>query len=77
MNTLKMRFEATADLCGFLNICAAKAISLRNFESDRMDVVAFDTDFTLVEIKEVLQQVPDGHVMVDTVAPIAAYTGER
>ena len=31
----KMRFEATADFRGFLNLCAAKAMPLRNFEYDR------------------------------------------
>jgi hypothetical protein len=72
-----MRFEATADLCGFLNVCAAKAIPLRSFESDRMNVVAFDADLTLNELKVFLELVTDGHVMVDTVEHIADFTGER
>ena len=71
---LKMRFEATGDLCRFLNVCAAKAISVSNFASDRMDVVAFDTDHPLVVIKGLLTQIPDGHVMAETVAPIAKFT---
>lgn len=73
----KMRFEATADFCRFLNVCATKAVSVRNFASDHADVVAFDTDVTLAEIKALLERVPDGHVMVETVAPIAKYTGKR
>lgn len=73
----KMRFEATNDLCRFLNICATITVTLRNFESDGMDVVAFDTPATLAEIKALLAQVEDGHVMAETVAPIAQFTGER
>ena len=68
MPRYKMRFEATADLCGFLNVCAENTIQLRNFESGRMDVVAFEADVTLPELKELLEQVTDGHLMADTVA---------
>jgi hypothetical protein len=71
------RFETTADFCGFLNLCAAKAIPLCNFEYDQMDVIAFDADLTLNELKEFLELFTDGHVMVDTVAHIADFTGER
>lgn len=73
----KMRFEATADLCGFLNVCAANAVSLGNFASDRMDMVAFETDLPLSEIKALLAQVTDGHVMLDTIAPIGNFTGKQ
>jgi len=73
----KMRFEATADLCRFLNVCADKAVSVRNLESEHSDVVAFDTDVTLSEVKGLLAQVVDGHVMAETVAPVARFTGVR
>jgi hypothetical protein len=63
MPRYKMRFEATADLCGFFNVCAAKAIPLHDFESDRMEVIAFDADLTLNELKEFVGSVTDGHVM--------------
>ena len=73
----KMRFEATNDLCMFLNACAERAISLSNFESDRMDVIAFDADAPFLEIKEILEQIPECHVMVETFALIADFTGHR
>lgn len=74
---LKMRFETTADFCGFLNLCVAKEIPLHNFEPDGMDVVAFDAVLMLSELKEFLELVTDGHVMADTVAYMADFTGER
>lgn len=73
----KMRFEATADLCRFLNVCADNAVPISNLDSDRMDVVAFDTDATILDIRVLLRQVPDSHVMVQTVAPIAKFTSDR
>jgi hypothetical protein len=77
MSRFKLRFEATADFCGFLNMCAAKSIPFHNFEPDRMDVIAFDADLTLVELKELLERIEDGHVMADTVAHIADFTSKR
>jgi hypothetical protein len=73
----KMRFEATADLCRLLNRCAQDDIAIAKFESDRMDQIAFDADLTLTELKELLETIEDGHVMADTVAEIADFTGER
>jgi len=42
-----------------------------------MDVVAIDAEVTLPELKELLEQVTDGHVMADTVGHIADFVGER
>jgi hypothetical protein len=40
-------------------------------------VVTFDTSSSLSEIKQKLREVPDSHVMLQTVKPINEYTGER
>ena len=37
----------------------------------------FETNLTLDEVIEILKNVPDGHVMYQSVQPIADYTGER
>ena len=40
-------------------------------------MVAFDAVLMLSELKEFLELVTDGHVMADTVAYMADFTGER
>ncbi len=39
--------------------------------------VEIETSFSLDELRNLMRQVLDGHVMVQTVAPITEYTGER
>ena len=40
-------------------------------------VVSFETDASLTEIKSKLREIPDSHVMLQTVKPINEYTGDR
>ena len=40
-------------------------------------VVTFYSNDTLDEIRDVMRHVVDGHVMWQTVQPVAEYTGER
>jgi hypothetical protein len=42
-----------------------------------MDVTAFDAVLMLSELKESLELVTGGHVMADTAAFMADFTGER
>jgi len=39
--------------------------------------VILRTMVSLAEVSDILAHVPDGHVMVETLAPVAAYTGNR
>ena len=39
--------------------------------------LVFDSDATIEELRNACAHVPDGHVMEETVEPIALYTGER
>lgn len=39
--------------------------------------VEFETDLPIGLVRAVLRRIPDAHVMLETVQPVAAYTGER
>jgi hypothetical protein len=39
--------------------------------------LVFDSSATVEELRTACTHVPDGHVMEETVTPIALYTGER
>lgn len=83
MITYKMRVECFADLQRFIevNYRILHDINITPVELDGTPVPDVDCSFSAKEslesLRDVLRMVPDGHVMVQTIQPIEAYTGER
>lgn len=50
---------------------------IRNFGASSMTVIAFDAEISLENLRRLCEHVEDGHVMAETVALEADYTGER
>lgn len=77
--TYKLRAEGLNDFLAFLqNDMYFKMKSFTIEPTGFPDVVVtFETSSSLSEIKEKLKEVPDSHVMLQTVKPINEYTGER
>lgn len=81
----KFRAECLNDVIEFLLRCptAARASRLEVDvgetlpEKDSDPVVELETMLTLEEIRSLMGKVEDGHVMYQTVQPVASYTGER
>lgn len=60
------------------NDAEVEAIHCVSLNDELPDVeVTFYSDDSLDEIRDVMRQIIDGHVMWQTVAPIAEYTGQR
>ena len=80
-NTFKFRAECLND------VDRLKGVLRKNGKKIRMTideeppwigvVVEMETTETLDAIKGAMRKVPDGHVMLQTVAPEDEYTGER
>lgn len=79
IKTYKLRAEGLNDFLAFLqNDMYFKMKSFTIEPTGFPDVVVtFDTSSSLSEIKQKLREVPDSHVMLQTVKPINEYTGER
>ena len=77
MRKFKLRFEAQVDLA-LLIVCASERTDVRLIiiRLDK-DEAVLKTDQTLVGLRNLIRKVPDGHVMLQTVAPVKNYTGER
>ena len=77
--TYKLRAEGLNDFLAFLQ--AGMYMRIKSFTIQPIGVpdvvVTFETDASLSEIKSKLREVPDSHVMLQTVKPINEYTGER
>lgn len=79
-NTIyKLRAEGLNDFLAFLQ--KGMYFRVKSFTIEPMGipdvVVTFETDASLSEIKSKLREVPDSHVMLETVKPVNAYTGDR
>lgn len=77
----KMRAECGYDVGKFLmqgGFCAVSDVVMETIEPGFGDVcVSFSFDGTLKTLRANLSELEDCHVMVETVAPIQKYTGER
>jgi hypothetical protein len=74
--TYKLRFEASADVFAFIQLFSAHMRIVLNEDSFGCEFT-FSSNKSLQEVRAVLSQVEDGHVMVDTVNYASKYTGER
>lgn len=79
LNTYKLRAEGLNDFLSFLQ--TGMYMRMKSFTIEPIGVpdvvVSFVTDASLSEIKSKLKEVPDSHVMLETIKPINEYTGER
>lgn len=81
MNTYKFRAECMSDVCALLPLIAGpnliESVNITT-NKDYPDVQAeITTVYPIGAIMEAMRQVPDGHVMRQTLQPIETYTGER
>ena len=82
MRTYKLRAECRVDVDRLALVLAATGYDVSNWKMtpnpDLPDVtLVFDSSATVEELRAACTHVPDGHVMEQTVEPIALYTGER
>ena len=82
MQTFKLRAECTSDLTQLADILAGVGHHVSGWEVTADPqfpdaTVVFNSSATVEELRDACTQVPDGHVMEETVAPFALYTGER
>lgn len=80
MANYKFRAEAPADVIRLANILGEElwAIEMSRPDPGKPDVeVEIEIGITLQELRQIMGTVPDGHVMRQTVALAAEYTGER
>ena len=77
--TYKLRAEGLNDFLAFLQNDMYFKMKYFTIEPTGFPdvVVTFETNSSLSEIKQKLKEVPDSHVMLETVKPINEYTGER
>lgn len=75
----KLRAEGLNDFLAFLQ--KGMYFRIKSFTVQPIGVpdivVSFETDASLSEIKSILREIPDSHVMLETVKPINEYTGDR
>jgi hypothetical protein len=71
-----LRCEAPIDILLLVDACRAHGVVFGNFE-DFKDSVSFASDATIDALLAVIETVPDGHVMFQTLQPIETYTGKR
>ncbi len=75
-NTFKFRAECLYDVNAALKKVPCSKFKIEcNFLPDC--TAEIETSYTLEQVKESLKRIIDGHVMLETIAPIAKYTGER
>jgi hypothetical protein len=79
IKTYKLRAEGLNDFLAFLQNDMYFKIKSFTIEPTGFPdvVVTFDTSSSLTEIKQKLKELPDSHVMLQTVKPFNEYTGER
>ena len=78
-NKYKLRAECLADLVNFLKLTGSikmgLVIELDNKFPDC--ICTLETSARLDTIKKILEEVPDGHVMIQTLSKESLYTGTR
>lgn len=77
MRTYKFRAECFTDAWIFINSGLVSRYKLEQELSFPDVVVTFSTKKHLTDIVRIMKRIPDPHVMLDTIKPVAEYTGER
>lgn len=75
----KLRAECIMDITRIIDVAG---VHMNNFKMDKHKDLPdaefeFDIDLELSEIIAILKNIPDSHVMYETVKPIEEYTGIR
>ena len=75
----KFRAECVNDIIEFINAVPKPIwmVNLQQQDSFPDATFEFTCDLNLKEILFILYEIPDGHVMMDTLNPIENYTGDR
>jgi hypothetical protein len=73
----KMRAECAADLGRFLAQVTVNTFAAERFENFPDMEASFTSPLTLEQIRMLIAQIEDGHVMLETVSLAKDYTGER
>lgn len=87
MHKYKLRAECFRDIQRFLDLVLANSdqqlgividfATLNNGGRLPSATLELETDLTLAQLSSLLNEVPDSHVMRETIAPADQYTGER
>ena len=77
--TYKMRAEGVNDVFEFVRAMGSNIKEYRIIGNTIIPDVEFEfeTKKSLHIVLNILRQIPDSHVMVETVKPISEYTGDR
>lgn len=77
--TYKMRAEAPADFVRAWKTVAMATWTVKGGSMIGLGdcVITFQSEWSLAHIRRVLELIPDGHVMAETVALLGDYTGDR
>ena len=75
----KLRAEFLSDIIEFLHEFPGKKWNVKIEQTDNLPDTYFEfsTYSTLKELLLCLYEIPDSHVMMDTISPINKYTGDR
>ena len=76
MTTYKFRSECLHDISKLLELLPLK-IKIEKTSMFPDCIAEITSELSMAEIKQVMRKVPDSHVMIETIAPIAEYTGYR
>ena len=75
--TYKMRAEGVNDVFEFVRAMGRNIKEYRIIGNTIIPDVEFESKKSLHIVLNTLRQIPDSHVMVETVKPISEYTGVR
>ncbi|ACU60705.1 hypothetical protein [Chitinophaga pinensis] len=78
MNIYQFSAECRADVEELIHLLPGEYILSDYADEDLPDIeVLLITSYTLEEVKAIIKQVPEGHVMAETVQPATTYDGQR
>lgn len=77
MISYKLRAECTVDVSRFVEAVHPDTMTMKKHKLLPDCVVEFTSQLSLSEIINLMSEIPDGHVMIETVATAQFYTGER
>lgn len=72
----KLRAECLLDAIRFTKECYFTSLKIEVVRFPDC-TVEFEANYSIEELKKILKAIPDSHVMLETLAPLAEYTGER
>ena len=71
----KLRAECLLDILKLFKTCHFPNLKIEMKAPDC--TLEFESVSGIEELKFFIKQIPDSHVMIETLAPLAEYTGER